>query len=345
MRIPLLIIIPACILTVIITWWNGSKGMDFLSPPSEKRLAEIRHEVVASLPQPDKAPEPAKQSEPATAAPVEVKPQLDLGDRTVPPVLNEYAGGAENGADYLISLALALEAENEFPRALCAWERVIDHARPTDSQRKAAVSSIERLRPTLPDWNSDPAKAVTIVLHAGTGKKSAEMLKPHLDAVAKRLGQASSGVVTVIPEITASRSELSKSGASPVAVWFTGAEKTSPSTEVLSFTFEKADELPSQLDLSLFALIRAYLARNTTLTAIPELPMDQVNSGTLASSITRFAWKNLGVLLNRPDPNAPKEPTAKPTQEKKDKPRPGSAPKKKRKKPQAAPRGKPAAGR
>lgn len=310
MRVPILIVIPLCLLVILGAWWAGSRKKDFMTPPSAARLEQVKQEAIASLPEPDKGENAispvATGSENSAQSPG--KPALDLGDLSKPPRLDEYAGATERGSEYLINVALKLEAEGRFQRALTAWERVIDHSRPNESQRETAVSSITRLRPTLPDWNTDPAKADRIVLHAGTGKRSAELLQQPLEALCKELGSDSSGLVIVTPEIAAGRSELSKSGASPVAIWFSGNNKNAPSTDVLSFTFEKADELPSQLEASVFGLLRTYLARNTTLTPIPDLPADKIDETSLKVQVTRYAWKNFAALLNQPNPSAPKEP-------------------------------------
>ncbi|MES2996559.1 MAG: hypothetical protein V4733_07090 [Verrucomicrobiota bacterium] len=314
MHVPWYAVVPLCIVTVPGAWWLGAKDKDFMTPPSERRLQEIRGLALAALPKPDQQGALIQAKTGSVATPAETqpsaKPKIHLGDLTAPPKLADYALEAEKGAEYLISLALLLEGEGEFLRALSAWERVIDHALPTDSQRQAAVSSIERLRPTLPAWNTDETKAALIILHAGAGKKSAELLKPHLEAMAEKLEDASSGIVRVNADIAASRTDLSRSGAAPVAIWISGPDTNAPSTEVMSFTFEKPDELPSQLVSSVFTLLRGYLFRNTTLAPVPELPADRINERTLKSSITRYAWKNLSVLLNRPAPNAPKPPEA-----------------------------------
>ena len=87
-----------------------------------------------------------------------------------------YGERSPQGAAHLIELATALEEASEPRRALLAWERVMDLTKPDETQAATAISSIKRLRPTLPDWNPKPETAIAITLHASTGKKLAKSL-------------------------------------------------------------------------------------------------------------------------------------------------------------------------
>ena len=78
----------------------------------------------------------------------------------------------------MISTARLMEDNGNFELALLAWERVVDMSKADASQRDQALLAIQRLRATLPDWNSDPSRALEIVLHAGAGKTTAEALTP-----------------------------------------------------------------------------------------------------------------------------------------------------------------------
>ena len=81
-----------------------------------------------------------------------------------------------------------------------------------------------------------------------------------------------------------------------------------PPTEVISFTPAGEGDIEAECARALFGMIRAYLARNTTLDPIPAVADGGNPKEALVTHITRLAWRDLGVLLNR----KPKEEQATP---------------------------------
>lgn len=297
MRVPVLVVILLVSAVTGGTWWWNTRNIDFLTPPSDATLEEIRIRVESSFPRADEIEEPKEVVRQPPPPPPEPEPEpLDLGDLSVPPALQEYGVRAPEGSGKMIELAQALEEKGVFPRALLAWERVLDMTQPDDAQRATAIASIQRLRPTLPDWNSQPEAAITITLQAGTGRQTAKDLKPILAEVAKELELATSGIVTVKPVVT--EGKTSARGASPVAIWLAGAEKKSNATEVLSFTATSKDAIRPELYKNIFILIRSHLERSTAYTPPAPLAEGEDAKVALGSRVTRLCWSDFATALN-----------------------------------------------
>lgn len=301
MRIPFYVSIPLALITVALIWWVGTRGMDFLTPPSEARLEQVRAEALASLPvtrtEDDaisiKAPIP--DNDPSTSNPVSLEP-VDLGDIKSPPVLDSYSERAPEGAAKLIALAAALENAGSFQRALLAYERVLDLSQPDPEQIQSTLASITRLRPTLPRWNNNKKSALPVIIHIGTGEKFAGILPKILDQIASDLNNSSSGLIVFSHQLNIGRSIRTNEAPTPVAIWITGAGEKAPSTDVLSFTTDDPEILKADLQKTIFNLIRAHLSKSASYSPAPEALEDPMTA--LNSNITRLLWKEFGTLLN-----------------------------------------------
>ncbi|MBC8126003.1 MAG: hypothetical protein H8M99_02495 [Gloeobacteraceae cyanobacterium ES-bin-144] len=309
MRIPIPIAMLLSLAVVAGAWWYGSRDADFLTPPTDARLTEIKAKAQAAIPHSDSLetstqapPEAPKPAEPEVAA--VVKPTLELGDLNRPPSLQEYADLAPKGTAYLIELSALLENEGQFQRALLAWERILELSKNDESQTKTAISAIKRLRPTLPDWNTDPAKKIPIILHAGTAKKNAKILAPILDQAAHSLESASSGILKITTNINVGKDVRNAKGPTPVAIWLTGPMKNPVSTEVLSFTSDSKDTLHDSLLHTVFSLIRTQLSRNKSSTIPPPPGEKEPPLDALGSHISRANWQDFGNTLNQPEKKA-----------------------------------------
>jgi hypothetical protein len=309
-RVPIPVVILLVFAVVGGVWWKNTRNMDFMTPPSESRLEEIRVKTESSFPRADqtndaisvpvlvKVPEPPPRIEPP-------KPPLELGDFTVPPTLQAYAGLAPQGAEHLIEVARALEEKGEFQRALLAWERVLDRTKPDESQMATAVSAIRRLRPTLPDWNQKPETSIHITLQAGTGKKFSKPLTKALETVARDLETASSGILKVKANVTVGKSSSAGKGPVPVALWITGSDKKTSSTEVVSFTTDSPDVLHAALMKTLFQLVRSNLGKTPGATPPAALAEGENPADALGHRVTRLGWSELATALNLPAKKTP----------------------------------------
>ena len=304
MRVPFLIAIPACLLTVFLIWWFGTRRMDFLTPPPEARLQQIRSEALASLPvstmQDDAISIRVPLPEPGPTVPeplVEIEP-VDIGDISAPPVLDTYSDRAPEGSAKLLALADALEKQGAFQRALLAYERVLDLSQSNPEQIQSAINSIQRVKPTLTLWNSDPDTALPITIHIGTGEKFSEVLPDILGKISADLGNASSGLVTFSNKLNIGRSIQETDAPTPVAMWITGGAKDPPSTDVLSFTTDNPDSLRNDLLKTVFNLVRSHLSKSASYTPAPEITDEPLPA--LENHITRLLWREFGTLLNPP---------------------------------------------
>lgn len=202
----------------------------------------------------------------------------------------------------MISTARLMEDNGNFELALLAWERVVDMSKADASQRDQAILAIQRLRATLPDWNSDPSRALEIVLHAGAGKTTAEALTPAIEETARELESASSGLLKVTAKIISGRDHAAD-GPAPIALWLTGSTENSPTTDVLSFTVDSKKDPHNDLHATVYRLIRGYLARTATHNTPMKLSENGSPETALNSHITRLAWREFGTRLNQaPEP-------------------------------------------
>lgn len=303
MRVPIPVVILLVLAVVGGVWWTRTRQIDFLTPPSEARLVEIRVQVESSLPRADQmndvisVPPVVKPPEPP---PVEEPKPFDVGDLTTPPILQQYGELSPLGAAHLTELATELEKKGEFVRALLAWERVLDLASPDAAQAATAVSAIARLRPSLPNWNDKPETALLITLHAGTAKKLTKALTPILEGVARDLEAASSGILKVKTVVTPGKSGTPAKGPTPVALWLAGPDKKSSSTEVLSFTVASPETLRQEVLKNVFLLVRSHLNRATAYTPPAALADGEDPQVALNRRITRLCWSEFAAAMNLP---------------------------------------------
>ena len=303
MRVPIPVVILLVLSVVGGTWWQMTRHLDFVTPPTEAKLAEFRQKVESSFPQADQVDDAISVPvvvEPPPPPPPPPKPVIDLGDLSRPPALQNYGEISPKGADHLIELARALEEKGEFQRALIAWERVIDLTKPDAAQSATAISAIKRLRPTLPDWNTKPETAIQIQLQASASKKLVKTLTPILEGVARELERASSGIVKIKTTVTPGKTSNSSKAPTPVAVWLSGSGKKPPSTDVLSFTVDAPEKLRDEISKTVFLLVRAYLTKSTAYTPPADVVAGENPMDALTFRITRLGWSDFATSLNPP---------------------------------------------
>lgn len=298
MRIPIPLVILLCLGVIGGVWWHGTRDHDFLTPPPAAELAAIREKVADSIPPADHPEE--SQDEATSSAPQGKPPEvIEPGDFNKPPTLAAYRDEAWKGAAALAALASRLEAAGQPQRALLAWERVLDSAPPDPEQQRAAITAIRRLRSGLSPWNVEPQAAIAVTLHAGTGKSTAAVIEPLLAEIAAELGVASSGILNITAKVTSGSDIPESFGPPPVALWFGGPADDSRSTEVLSFTVDKPENLRADVLETLCQLLRGYLGRTASLTIPEAAPGGGQAAEPSTWLITRLAWLELGSRLNQ----------------------------------------------
>lgn len=304
MRIPFSIAIPACCLAVLLTWWIGTRRLDFLTPPTEARLEEIRVGTLAALSSSIKKDDaiavrvaPPAASPPPRESHVEIFTN-DIGDLSPPKKLDTYSDRAPEGSKMLLAFADALVKQGAFQRALLAYERVLDLSESTPDQIQLAISSIQRIKPTLIFWNMDRAAALPVIIHIGTGEKFSKILPELLEPIIADLNTAASGLANFTYEISIGRSVQNAPAPTPIGVWITGGGGNSPSTDVLAFATEDPTGLRDDLLKTVFNLVRSHLIKNTSYSPAPEI-IDQPLPA-LQSHISRLLWQEFATLLNPP---------------------------------------------
>lgn len=304
MRIPFYIVIPSTILTILIVWWLSTRNIDFLTPPSAKRLKEIQQRTLASLPisRSEHGPEAIITPNPANFEHAENDPAVvfpgavDIGELSNPKTLDTYSERAPDGAGKLLKLASELEKLDAKERAVLACERVVDLSQATPQQIHLALNRIRGIRPSLPTWNTQDDNTHEIVIHIGTGPKFAEVLPEMMENITQELGHSSSGLIKFSFELNIGQSIRNTDAPTPVALWLTGTGKKNQSTDVLSFTTNHPETLANELQKTLFNLIRGHLAKSTSYNPVPEIEDDPKIA--LSSNITRLLWHEFGKSLN-----------------------------------------------
>ena len=306
MRIPFYITIPSCLLIVLIVWWISTRRIDFLTPPPAAKLAEIHKKTIASLPISKSQPEITAVATPALPnieqsnndPSVVYTGTVDIGDISPPKTLDTYSERAPDGAAKLLKLAADLEQQNSPQRALLANERVLDLSQANPQQIYLALHNIRRISPTLPAWNQDTKTSKPIVIHIGTGQTFAKVLPEIMESIIQEVHRSSSGLIQCKIELNIGESIRTNDAPTPIALWMTGKDKNSPSTDVLSFTSNNPDTLHKELLKTIFNLIRGQLSKSTSYNPAPEAVDDPQIA--LSSNITRLLWNEFGKNLNPP---------------------------------------------
>jgi hypothetical protein len=310
-RVPWPIVVLLCVVIPGGIWWYGARGKDFVTPPTEQRLAERRQEL-GEMP-PPVAPQPIEKPAAPEVPPPPPEPPIEAGDVATAPALNAYAAEAKTkGADHLLKLAAKLEEHGATARALLACERVLDLAKGDPVQSAAALKAIKRLRPNVPPWNVDPEGTQPLVLHLGASPAMAAKLKPALESVPRMIERASSGIVAVTTELAVGKKPAGGAEATPVALWLTGGAAGTPSTEVASFTVVSPEALEKEMLSAVFELVRARVSRSAAFGAPLAIGVDESPADALATHLTRLVWQEFAKGMNTVPPALATAPPATP---------------------------------
>jgi len=298
-RVPLPVVILLTVGTVVLPWWYGTRNMDFMTPPSDLVLARVR--VAAAMNHRSKSrlfSIKRERNEKATIeSPIRAAPAIDPGDPSSPAPLNAYADHAAEGPGAFVTLAVHLEEQAGNARALLAWERVLDVCRPDDSQRQAAISGIQRLRPAVAPWNIDPLAAKQLVIEATVpANVPADALEEVVTKCANELNRHSSGLIRFEPRVD--RPERKGSPAPVLSLQFTANGPGAASTGLLDIDIPPEPELLRREILAgAFKLVASQLAAATELSPLVPLADGESPSAALELKITRLAWSEFGKSL------------------------------------------------
>jgi hypothetical protein len=298
-RVPIPVVILLALAAIGLPWWQGTRHMDFLTPPSEGTLARVR--ARAALAQQEKSNlfsiSRELKEKPAIESPIRAAPAINPGDPASPAPLNAYAEHAAEGAAAFITLAVHLEEQGGNARALLAWERVLDVCRPDDTQRQAALSGVQRLRPVVAPWNIDPVAAKAIVIEATVpASVQADALEEILTKCAHELNRHSSGLLRFEPRVE--RPERKGQQAAILSLQLTAEGPGAASTGFLDFPLPaEPDLLRREILTGTYKLVTSQLAATSDFTPPTPLGDNESPSAALETKITRLAWSEFGKSL------------------------------------------------
>lgn len=306
-RVPIPIVVLLTAATIAIPWWRGTRDMDFMTPPSEAKIAQVRAETAMSVGGKSRlfSIERERPTKAVIESPIRAAPAINPGDADSPAALNAYGEHAAEGAAAFITLAVHLEEQRGNARALLAWERVLDVCEPDDSQRAAAYAGVQRLRPLVAQWNVDPEVAIPIVLEASfPAGLPADALEEVLTKCANELGRHSSGLIKFLPRLE--RPERKGTPDPVVSIQLSANGTGAASTGLRDFPIlEDPEALRRQILSDAYSLVRSQLAGYTEFTAVAGLADDENPSQALETKITRLCWSEFGKSL-QPTPAASK---------------------------------------
>jgi hypothetical protein len=304
-RVPIPVVIVLSLAALGLTWWQGTRHMDFLTPPSETVLARTRARAAVVQHEKSRLFSIGRElkEKAAIESPIRAAPAIDPGDPASPAPLNAYAEHAAEGPSAYITLAVHLEEQGGNARALLAWERVIDSCRPDDPQRQAAMSGIQRLRPVVAPWNIDPVAAKPLVIEATVPAGApADALEEILTKCAHELGRHSSGLLRFEPRVE--RPERKGPQAPVLSLQLTAEGAGAASTGFLDFPLPAEPDLLRREILSgAYKLVISQLAATSDLAPPVPLSDGESPSAALETKITRLCWEEFGKSLlpgNRP---------------------------------------------
>lgn len=319
MRVPIYIVIILCLLAAAAPWWIGTHNKDFVTPPNEAELKIIAEDWRSSQPH-ITAPKEALQKN-DTKAPAKktntakniTNPKLIMGDITTPPSLAEYAHLNKLGSASILNLAKYLETQKAPTRALLAWERVLDHTKPTRQERRLAQNAIARLTKKLPPWNLDSNADIKITLHAGASVQEAALITNTLDQVALEINQSSGYIIHVNTQKSIGTASNQGATSAPISLWF--SNHTNQAIETPSIAIKADLTSPSllkqQIKRGIYQIFQAHLEKSDSLVTLPDLRPDPKEKQQPLQYITRLMWRELAAKLQQP----PSTPASTPSSE------------------------------
>lgn len=306
MRIPIPTVVTLAISVALTVWFVTTREMDFAQEPTPEQYVQISEQWELAKPRirASKSDESerakAKAEKTSQLATRHLKKNKDQYAKIVlspTPTLAEHGILQDKGPEYLSGYAAHLESEGQPQHALLAWERVIDTTNPNDDQRKRAITSISRLKNSLPPWNSKPNAEISLTLHAGAAIANAQALENALKTTAASISNASGGVVHVDTKLSLAKQLNSQASSVPVAIWLSrparSAEENRAETNPVSFMAKPNDEssLINELQSGVYEIVRKHLAAETGFSKLPKDTIRAQADELIHYHITRLMWR------------------------------------------------------
>lgn len=279
------------ILVVGIVWHVGTRGIDFLVPPTAAELEMARTRASQELAKPSNLfavhldpssrsgsgqPEPRNQGPGAVDAP----PRIEFGQLTGEPELDAWFELGELPAASFIDLASRLEADTRMTWARVAWERVIDRSRPDEDQMQAALKGVLRTRLAPTPAPSQPVPCMQLLVKVPSdrielSKRAAEQAALELTAASSDLVQFEAKVIPVDELAEELKIAIGRAGS------FSGIRIRAP---------EVPTNYSEAMLMAVFRLVGSQLATNPELPAVVMPVPGEKAKQALGTRITRKAW-------------------------------------------------------
>ncbi|MDG1358240.1 MAG: hypothetical protein P8P36_08610 [Akkermansiaceae bacterium] len=306
MRIPIPTVVTLSISIGLAVWFVATREMNFAQEPTPEDYVQISEEWAQSKPhiRPINSAENQRSaaksrntSQLVTAHLKKNKDQYPFIDFKLEPTLSEHGILQDKGPAYMSRFAAHLESVGQQKHALLAWERVIDTTTPDDEQRKRAITSIHRLKTTLPPWSSEPQGIIPLTLHVGASINNTQSLQQALETTAANISKASGGLIHTETKLSLGKKPNNQTASLPMALWLsrpaTSNEGKQAETVPTSFMADSDDvaALVKKLQAGVYEIVRKNLSQKTGFTKLPEHPADLQGESLLEYHITRLMWR------------------------------------------------------
>jgi hypothetical protein len=306
MRIPTRTVVILSITIALTVWFVATRKMDFAQEPTPEDYVQISEQWEQSKPHisPINSAETQRAEAKAESTGKLVAGHLKKNTDQYPsidfklvPALSEHGILQDKGSAYLCRFAAHLESEGRTQHALLAWERVIDTTIPDDQQRERAITSIKRLKTSLPLWSATHHGDIALTIHAGASVNDAKPLKAALETTAESINRASGGLIHAETKLSLGQAPSNEAASLPMALWLSRpagtADGNRAETIPVSFMADPNDEhaLVKELQASVYEIVRKNLAKETGFTKLPERPLGTKATDLIQFNITRLMWR------------------------------------------------------
>lgn len=306
MRISIPIVVTLSISVALTVWFVSTREMNFAQEPTPEQYVQISEEWEQAKPHigllktPESHGADAKIEHTNKIVTGHLKKNRDQYpkiDFNLKPTLSEHGILRDKGSGYLSRFAAQLESEGQQQHALLAWERVIDTTNPNEDQRDLALTSIKRLKSSLPPWNSKTNADISLTLHVGASINHTQALQRALKITADSISKASGGLIHTETKLSLGKQSPNQATSVPIALWLSRparpSEENRVETNPVSFMADPIDEnaLVSELQAGVYEIVHKHLAKKTSFTKLPKNPTYSQADELIHYHITRLMWR------------------------------------------------------
>ena len=302
MRIPFYIVILLCIITALSIWFYGTQDKDFITPPSDEKLSQIREQwredhTDKTLPQISTDPSPSVGQNLEKAKPIPdptAAAKLTVTDTNSDNKLSLFHYkelAKEKSAQAIIAFAQDLESKGKKSRALLAWERVLDTCKSNTEERTAALIAIKKLRSEITQPLQPFSETLaTLTLNIGASIRDTSSLQKSVDSITQQINGSAAGVINCESQLIIGIPQGDQPPKTAIAIWLstldpeaTKTRETAPLSAIIDI--KKNSAIDKSLELAFYGLVKSELNKLPDFSHLPA-ELD-------THSITRFMWHEI----------------------------------------------------